>query len=88
MMLSASCVSFLSVRSFFVERLLQQPCDLVVAKQSRVGARGAVAGNLVVLDLLGGADQAGIERSSSNSSITSLPSSIRPSAPLHFCLWA
>ena len=44
----------------FVEGLLEQLGDFLVAEMKGEGARGAVAGDFVVLDALRGADQPGI----------------------------
>src|SRR5439155_5097666 len=46
---------------FLVERLLQELGNLRQTEQARVCARRAVTGDLVVLDLLRGLDQAGVE---------------------------
>src|SRR6185436_15675714 len=42
---------------FLIQRLLEQSRVLVPAEELRIGADGAVARDLVVLDLLGGGDQ-------------------------------
>src|SRR5438105_1554728 len=46
--------------AFLIERLLQDFGDLVLAERFGQRARGAVGGDLVVFDPLGGADELGI----------------------------
>ena len=47
---------------FFVERLLQNPHRIVVAKRLGVAARGAIGCDLVMFDSLGDGNQRRVER--------------------------